>query len=131
MAGLSPKLPVERDPEEGYILNKTYRALVKQNLKNLVLTAPGERIMDPEFGVGLRNYLFLNNTLDTHRKLKTAIRQQVSKYLPFVKLVEVDVAAPDETNLMRVKINYRVPAIGVQDQISLDTALKNNEFTAI
>mgnify|MGYP000439218146 FL=1 len=62
MAGLSPKLPLTKDPQDGYALNKEYVELVQQNLKMILLTAPGERIMEPEFGVGLRNYLFQNNT---------------------------------------------------------------------
>ena len=56
--GLSPKLPLTKDPQDGYALNKEYVELVQQNLKMILLTAPGERIMEPEFGVGLRNYLF-------------------------------------------------------------------------
>ena len=54
--GLSPKLPVSTDPIDGYALNKTYAEVVTQNLKNLILTAPGERMMDVDFGVGIRNY---------------------------------------------------------------------------
>jgi len=64
MAGISVKLPLSRDPESGYKLNKTLKQVARQNLKMLVLTAPGERIMIPEFGVGLRNYLFENITTE-------------------------------------------------------------------
>ena len=39
-------------------LNKTLGEVVRQNFKNLVLTSPGERIMLPDFGAGLRRLLF-------------------------------------------------------------------------
>ena len=50
--GLSPKLPMSLHPADGYRLTKTYKEMVKQNIKMLILTCPGERMMDPLFGVG-------------------------------------------------------------------------------
>ena len=58
MPGLSPKLPVAKDPTDGFALTKTYNEMIKQNLMNLVLTSPGERMMDIKFGVGIRDFLF-------------------------------------------------------------------------
>ena len=68
MRGLSPKLPLTRNSETGYSLNKTYRDMVKQNIKMLLLTAPGERIMDSNFGVGLKTYLFELNDMMHHER---------------------------------------------------------------
>ena len=51
--------------EDGpFQLNKTIPETVKQNLKNLVFTNKGERIMDPLFGIGVYSYLFENYTPD-------------------------------------------------------------------
>ena len=59
MYGISPKLPLIVDDLDGhYGLTKTIREAVKQNFKNLILTSPGERVMDQQFGVGLRSYFF-------------------------------------------------------------------------
>jgi len=77
--GISVKLPLIYDPSDGpYKLNKRMKEVVRQNFKNLVLTAPGERVMDPNFGVGLRNYLFeqISETLFT--KISARIRTQRS-----------------------------------------------------
>ena len=65
MSGISPKLPLYIDPVDGIALNKTLKQMTRQNLKMIILTSPGERIMYPKFGVGLRRYLFMNNTQST------------------------------------------------------------------
>jgi len=87
--GLSPKLPLQKDPADGYALNKEYVDLVRQNLKMLLLTAPGERIMEPDFGVGLRNYLFENSSNLTYSEIESKIRSQVKFYMPFVEVRSV------------------------------------------
>ena len=59
MNGIGPELPLSRDEKHGvYSLIVSYREEVKQNFKNLLLTSPGERMMNPDFGVGMRRYLF-------------------------------------------------------------------------
>ena len=60
MASFSVALPLCRDTTDGFVMIKKFKTLVRQNLKMLILTVPGERIMDPEFGVGLKTYLFQN-----------------------------------------------------------------------
>ena len=58
MAGLTPQLPLARDAINGYTLITDYKTLVRQNFKNLLFTIPGERVMDRDFGIGLKRYLF-------------------------------------------------------------------------
>ena len=63
MDGIGPQLPLNKDHRFGlYSLVQSYKEEVKQNFKNLLLTSPGERMMDPDFGVGLRRYLFEQRT---------------------------------------------------------------------
>ena len=57
--GYAPSLPLSVSKEDGeYALLKTLESVAQQNLKMLFLTCPGERIMDINFGIGIRNYLF-------------------------------------------------------------------------
>lgn len=110
--GLSPKLPLQKDPADGYALNKDYVELVKQNLKMLLLTAPGERILIPEFGVGLRNYLFENNSNSTYSEIESRIRNQVKFYMPFVEVQSVNFNSFDTRkssgNGLHLDINFRI-----------------------
>jgi hypothetical protein len=122
-SGISPKLPLDRDATDGYSLNKTYAEMVSQNLKMLVLTAPGERIMDPEFGVGIRNYLFEPNNELTYQEIETRIINQVSKYLPFLE-VRTTIFGPDEIvdgnpNMFKLQIKYLIKPLQTYDVVEI------------
>jgi phage baseplate assembly protein W len=117
MAGLSPKLPLRRDFTDGYALNKNFRDLVKQNFKMLLLTIPGERMMMPKFGVGLKRYLFELNTQANSNIIQTEIRTQVRRYLPFINLEIIDIQSSNtdptiSNNFLSVSIRYRIEPLG-------------------
>ena len=93
--GISPALPlVYTAPDGPYGLTKTIPEALIQNFKNLVLTNPGERMMDPEFGVGLRKYLFEPNDAGTYLDIETRIRNQVQKYLSFISVERINFFSP-------------------------------------
>jgi phage baseplate assembly protein W len=122
-SGISPKLPLQLDVNDGYALNKTYTEVVGQNLKMLILTAPGERIMDPDFGVGIRNYLFEMNITPTYEEISTRISRQVNKYMPFLDVRTV-ILGPDDMqdanpNLMRVQVEYYIKPLQVFDAVEI------------
>jgi phage baseplate assembly protein W len=96
--GISPKLPLAMDGDDGaYGLNKTYKETAKQNLKHLILTVPGEHMMDPELGVGLRRFLFEPNIEVVHEKIEQRIKTQVAKYLPFIQIITITMVHPDNS----------------------------------
>ena len=85
LQGISVALPVSYSSQDGpYKLNKTILEAIKQNFKNLVLTSPGERVMLPEFGVGIYNFLFENINNDTFNQVAERIADQTSIYLPVI-----------------------------------------------
>lgn len=111
MRGFSVKLPLKQDPVEGlYSLNKNFIEGIKQNLKMLILTNPGERIMMPDFGVGLKNYLFEQKTDSVYSDIQQKIEEQVSSYLPIVKINSINFSSDSENeNLIYLSINYSIP----------------------
>ena len=79
MNGIGPQLPLSRDFVNGnYSLIVSYKKEVKQNIKNLLLTSPGERVMNPDFGVGLRRFLFEQREL-VIPQVRQRIDQQINK----------------------------------------------------
>ena len=56
MTDFTPRLPLAFGDNPNYQNVNTIRDLVRQNLKILCLTAPGERLMDINFGVGIKRF---------------------------------------------------------------------------
>jgi phage baseplate assembly protein W len=122
MPGIAPKLPLQTSPVDGYALTKTLKETMKQNFKMLVMTAPGERMMDPEYGVGLRNYLFDQSITTTRSSLSSAIENQVQTYMPFLRIGNISFPESENPNMLNVKIQYSIPNIGAQDVLDLNVS---------
>jgi len=122
MYGISPKLPLIVDTLDGhYGLTKTVREAIKQNFKNLILTAPGERIMDKNFGVGLRNYLFENYTPILADRIRSKIFSQTEIYMSFIRIQSLDInQREDALNSLYIRIVYSIPKLGVNDTLILN-----------
>jgi len=119
--GFAPKLPLSIDPFAGpYTSIKIINDVVKQNLKMLVLTAPGERVMIPSYGVGLRNYLFEPNTKLVKDDIESKILEQINLFMPFLTNVKIKFDDMIDTdNAVSIQIFYFVNQIGQEDFISL------------
>jgi len=114
--GYAPRLPLERSSEDGYALLKNVKAVTQQNFKMLLLTSPGERIMDPNYGVGLRKYLFENDTPDLKTKLLSTIEEQVHMYIPYIKINGIAFLTSNDIydmpeNTMQLRISYAIPSM--------------------
>jgi phage baseplate assembly protein W len=90
--------------------------MAKQNFKMLILTNPGERVMYPEYGVGITRYLFENFTNNTYTQIDNRLREQVKIYMPYINIVEVNFNGSDDSrNTLGIRIMYTIPQIGVRD----------------
>jgi len=113
-SGLSVALPLTLSDVFGaYNLNTNFKDLAVQNLKMLILTNPGERMMDPGFGVGLRAFLFNQNTPETYSAITTTIQRQVDKYLPFISIDGIRYTTPENNsdlfpNDLIVTVNFTI-----------------------
>tara|TARA_Y100000593_G_scaffold59972_1_gene111158 strand:+ start:484 stop:858 length:375 start_codon:yes stop_codon:yes gene_type:complete len=121
MAGISPKLPLSRGEQDGYWrLNKTVVEAIKQNFKNLVMTIPGERIMIPNFGVGLRTFLFENQGSFVGEEIKAKIMEQVEIYMPSIILLDIQYNnTTTSRNAMSIKIFYRIDPLNYDDVLDI------------
>lgn len=126
--GLSPLYPFRVDTNDSdYYLVRNTPELVRQNLKNLVLTSPGERIMDPEFGVGIKRFLFENRTSATISAIRSKINSQVRKYMPFISITSVDFISDSQNeNYLGITINYVISTLRTSDSLIIDLNLLNN-----
>jgi len=129
-SGLAPKLPLVFDNVFGpYGLITDFSSLAKQNLKMLILTSPGERMMDTDFGVGLKKYLFEQNTPSTYSEIDSNIRQQVERYLPYIGIDRIDFTVPEGNpdlfpNNLSVSILFTI--LPLQTNAILNVEVNNN-----
>jgi phage baseplate assembly protein W len=95
---------------------------VKQNLKMLLLTNPGERVFDPNFGVGIRQYLFeMVGQDDVYAEIDSKIKQQVALYMPYLKITRVQFNKDlSNENKINIKLVYSVPRISLFDELNTE-----------
>ena len=119
--GIGPKLPLVYDKKHGpYGLIADPKEEVKQNLIHLILTNPGERVMDSNFGVGIRSYLFENFTADTRSDIESRVRSQVNRYIPSVVVTSIRSEFDETKNLLFLRLEFFIPALGIADTLNLN-----------
>ncbi|HIA11076.1 MAG TPA: hypothetical protein EYN69_03265 [Flavobacteriales bacterium] len=116
MASYGVALPITYDSGDGFTMLKRIKDVAKQNFKMLILTNPGERVMEPSFGVGLKRYLFENFSENVYAEIDTRIREQVNIYMPAIAIREIEFASTDQDNgHLAIFISYAIPAIAESD----------------
>ena len=118
MSSIAVRLPLSLDDTDGFGMLKRIREVIKQNLKMLILTEPGERIMDPRFGVGMKRFLFENFSDSVYSQIDSRIREQVRIYMPDVSIRQINFYLIDpDTNSVAFRMEYSIPSIAANDLI--------------
>tara|TARA_B100000287_G_scaffold45203_1_gene40499 strand:+ start:563 stop:964 length:402 start_codon:yes stop_codon:yes gene_type:complete len=118
-----PKFPLSAGNRDTFELYDDIKQQINFYLKNLILTSPGENISDPNYGVGLRRFLFEQNVESNRQSIASAISTQISTYLPYLTVTDIQVGASSQeidSNTMTVKVIYSIPGNVVQEVFELD-----------
>ena len=103
--------PFARIPnQDGYFATtKTTIESVKNNIRLLLQTQKGERMFQPNLGMGIRRFLFEQITEDTQVQIENDIVDTFNTWLPFVELREIDVdLAEQDQNKINIKIVFNI-----------------------
>lgn len=129
------KLPLEINEQDSFVKINNESANIKQKLRMIVLTNKGEKIMNPDFGVGIQKYLFENNnkkinynynslgaleTIDSiniAEEIKMEINSQVNKYLQEINISNIEILI--ENNTLYTKIEYEIRGF-FQDSLTIN-----------
>ena len=98
------KLPFNRGKSGLFPQTETTLEQAGSNIKNLLLTAKNERVMQPDFGSRLRDLLFEQYTEDLTERIKKEIQEAMSIWLPYIDIAKVDVIQ-NETNPTETKVD--------------------------
>lgn len=98
---------------------------VRQSIRVLLLTEPGERLMREEFGCGLRRFLFEPNTPATRQLIQERITRAIARWEPRAVVETVEVAPdPDDPRAVHISIDFRLVATQALQRLGLSLQLE-------
>tara|TARA_B110000196_G_scaffold283299_1_gene265125 strand:- start:336 stop:806 length:471 start_codon:yes stop_codon:yes gene_type:complete len=126
--GLS--FPLRRDKFNDFALTKNSLEQAQHNLKNLLLTSPGERAMQPEFGSNMRAICFEQIDDNLPLTIETEVRNAVELWLPYINIQEVNTLTEEQDqNKIHVEIKFST-TLNPQslEQITLDASFGGTRY---
>lgn len=118
--GISYKFEMKKDVDHVLDENRTLQSMYNDKISNVLLTKPGERLFDNQFGSLLQNYLFGddNNT----DKQKNHVKNVINQFIPELTIDNVDiefVQDEEQSNKYKIKVIYTIPILGQQTMLEL------------
>ena len=96
---------------------------IREVMLNILLTRPGERLLRPDFGAGLRDFIHHPNNETTRALVADAVQRALVRWEPRVSIEEVRVVPdPQRLSHINLSIRYRLRQDGRRD--SLDLAIE-------
>jgi phage baseplate assembly protein W len=93
---------------------------IREAIRIVLMTEPGERLYLPTFGAGLGRFLFEPNTASTHTLIAERIQSALVSWEPRVRVEAVDVLAdPNDPQAAIATLTYRLVATQAQERVSL------------
>jgi phage baseplate assembly protein W len=88
-----------------------YEDDIEQAIQIILLTSRGERVMLPEFGAGLRDFVFEPNSDATRARIAEGVRKALVDWEPRINLERVEVTESDDgPNVVLIHVDYVVRA---------------------
>jgi phage baseplate assembly protein W len=117
-----PFLP--KPQKNGQLAYPDLQHSVRDCIRIILSTRPGEQLMRPRFGAGLQNFLDEGNTVTLRRQIQTAVIQNLQNYENRITVDAVDVnPVPNSPSEVRVEIYYRVLRTNIPEQIGVTMQL--------
>jgi len=99
------RFPLDHSPEGFFYKTKTVLEQSKANLRNLLLTTPGERVFQPNFGSRLKNIVFEQGQ-DIPNRVEESIRTATDTFLPYINIINVFTI--QEQNQVNIQVEFSV-----------------------
>lgn len=98
-------LDVQADTNLGAIYN---------SITSIITTRPGQKPLNPVFGIGFGDMLFMAVTNDRARAVGTAIYEGIKRFEPRVNIINVNVTPDPENNQYSIELSITVPRFSTQ-----------------
>ena len=100
---------------------------IRNSITNIFLTAPGEKILSPEFGLDLRRHLFEPINEFNAFAIKDEIKNRLPRMEPRIQIDKVGVIPNADMNEYQINMQINIPSLNVYG-ISLRSTLNNNGY---
>jgi len=98
---------------------------VRDGIRIILTTRPGEQLMRPDFGAGLDRLLHEPNTVATRRQIRDLVQASLTRWERRILLDAVEVwEVPDEPSHLRVEIAYRLARTGAPGAMNVTLQLE-------
>jgi len=120
-----PLLPVPG--EDGALGWPDLEQSVKDSIRVVLTTRPGEQLMRPDFGAGLERLLHEPNTLTTRRRIRDLVQDSLGQWERRILLDGVEVwEVADQPSQVRVEIVYRLARNGAPGAMNVTLQLQGS-----
>jgi phage baseplate assembly protein W len=107
--GVGTGFPVTLDGK-GALARAEFEESVRQSILIILGTAPGERLMRPDFGCGIPELVFATASAATVGRVEQAVNQALLRLEPRIDVTDVDVQVGGAGNVLLIDIEYEVRA---------------------
>lgn len=103
----------------GKIMMSEHEEDIKESIRIILSTSKGERVMRPDFGCGIYEFVFATINSTTIGLIEASVREAFTLWEPRIELINVNVATEKaEEGMLLISIDYRV-------------RMTNNEFNLV
>ena len=108
--GVGWKFPLQVTPN-GAIASARFEQRIEESIYIILSTAPGERVMQPNFGCGIHDLVFEPNSAVTLSLVVDQVRKALVSFEPRIDVLTVNAdTAPEQPNVLLIRIDYRIRA---------------------
>jgi uncharacterized protein len=108
--GVGWKFPVRVNARGGLSYSR-HEQDIEEAIWIILSTAKGERVMEPEFGCGIHDYVFAPNNPATRGSISFEVHKALAEFEPRIEVSGVRVESlPETDNQLLVRVDYRVLA---------------------
>lgn len=102
------------------VYKKEDAAAVKQAVKNILMTNPGEKPFRPFYGAGLNRFLFELSEGFDELSIQDAVVEAISRDEPRAQVLGVKATLQPDENSVTVRVAFRVLSTSTIEEISID-----------
>ena len=107
--GTGFRFPVQVDPLTGRAKTSSDEEDIKESIRIILGTRPGERPMLPKFGCAIHNYVFGTTDYTSLMLMKREVENSLVMWEPRIRDIDVEiVSSPDDSGVLLIEINYVV-----------------------